>query len=74
MLSVSSKIWTRVAVSIFYDDNHYTTSTSTNTTSIIRYGSRVSAAIMGMVLRFPLNFGVVAFEKGTFGLPSTNVG
>ena len=28
MQSVSSKIWTRVAVSISYDDNHYTTSTS----------------------------------------------
>ena len=25
MQSVSSRIWTRVAVSIFYDDNHYTT-------------------------------------------------
>ena len=24
MQSVSSRIWTRVAVSIFYDDNHYT--------------------------------------------------
>ena len=30
MQSVSSKIWTRVAVSISYDDNHYTTGTSTN--------------------------------------------
>ena len=28
MQSVSSKIWTRVIVSISYDDNHYTTSTS----------------------------------------------
>ena len=28
MQSVSSKIWTRVAVSISYDDNHYTTVTS----------------------------------------------
>ena len=27
MLSVSSRIWTRVAVSISYDDNHYTTGT-----------------------------------------------
>ena len=26
---VSSRIWTRVAVSISYDDNHYTTGTST---------------------------------------------
>ena len=29
MQSVSSKIWTRVAVSISYNDDHYTTSTST---------------------------------------------
>ena len=28
MQSVSSKIWTRIAVSISYDDNHYTTGTS----------------------------------------------
>ena len=28
MQSVSSKIWTRVAVSISYNDNHYTTGTS----------------------------------------------
>ena len=28
MQSNSSRIWTRVAVSITYDDNHYTTDTS----------------------------------------------
>ena len=28
MLSFSARIWTRVAVSISYDDNHYTTGTS----------------------------------------------
>ena len=28
MQSVSSRIWTRVAVSISYDDNHYITGTS----------------------------------------------
>ena len=28
MQSVSSRIWTRVAVSISYDDNHYTTGAS----------------------------------------------
>ena len=27
MQSVSSRIWTRVAMSISYDDNHYTTGT-----------------------------------------------
>ena len=29
MQSVSSRVWTRVAVFISYDDNHYTTGTST---------------------------------------------
>ena len=28
MQSFSSRIWTRFAVSISYDDNHYTTATS----------------------------------------------
>ena len=32
MQSVSSRFWTRVAVSISYDDNHYTTGTSCNRT------------------------------------------
>ena len=27
MQSASSRVWTRVAVSISYDDNHYTTGT-----------------------------------------------
>ena len=31
MQSVSSRIWTRVAVSISYDDNDYTTGTSITT-------------------------------------------
>ena len=30
MQSVRSKIWTRVTVSISYDDNHYTKGTSIN--------------------------------------------
>ena len=35
MQSVSSRIWTRVAVSISSDDNHYTTGTTyDNTTNI----------------------------------------
>ena len=29
MQSVSARIWTHVTVSISYDDNHYTTGTST---------------------------------------------
>ena len=35
MQSVSSRIWTRVAMSISYDDNHYTTGNSLN--DIIMY-------------------------------------
>ena len=35
MQSVSSRIWTRVAVSISYNDNHYTTGTSRGTRSCI---------------------------------------
>ena len=33
-LDNSSRIWTRVAVSITYDDNHYTTGTSKYSTRI----------------------------------------
>ena len=35
MQSLSSRIWTRVAVSISYDDNHYTTDTMINAYSAI---------------------------------------
>ena len=35
MQSVSSRIWTRVAVSISYDDNHYTMGTSDLNSAII---------------------------------------
>ena len=35
MKSFSSKIWTRVAVSISYDDKHYTTGTSTTINMMI---------------------------------------
>ena len=37
MQSVTSRIWTRVAVSISYDDNHYTTGTP-NFENIEYYG------------------------------------
>ena len=33
MQSVSSRIWTRIAVTISYDDNHYTTDTSSRISS-----------------------------------------
>ena len=35
MQSVSSRIWTRVAVSISFNDNHYTTGTSSSVTVLI---------------------------------------
>ena len=35
MQSVSSRIWTRVVVSISYDGNHYTTGTSTTDPMIV---------------------------------------
>ena len=37
MQSVSSRIWTRVAVSISYDDDHYTTGTSVKQYIILLY-------------------------------------
>ena len=37
MQSVSSRIWTRVAESISYDDNHYTSGTSLQVLSYIKY-------------------------------------
>ena len=42
MQSVSSRIWTRVAVFISYDDNHYTTGTSTNKpNTYLRYSDNI---------------------------------
>ena len=40
---------------------------------IIRYVSRVSRAIQRKELHPPLHLGVVVFEKGAFGSPSTTV-
>ena len=37
MQSVSSRIWTRVAVSISYDDKHYTTDTSIGITAMAQF-------------------------------------
>ena len=66
MQSVTSRIWTRVAVSIFYDDNHHTT----GTLSIIRHVSRVKWSNPGK--------GVAPSPKRRFcsywkGSPSTTV-
>ena len=50
MQSVSSRIWTRVAVSISYDDNHYTMGTSQNfsynTKDISSVGNPVKASLV----------------------------
>ena len=43
------------------------------TLSIIRYVSTVKWSNPGNGLAPPLHLGVVAIEKGTFGLPSTTV-
>ena len=37
---VSSRIWTRVAVSISYNDNHYTTGTFSNLSFIYPIGAK----------------------------------
>ena len=42
MQSVSSRIWTRVAVSISYDDNYYTTGTLTYYISFASFGTQSS--------------------------------
>ena len=39
MQSVSSKIWTRIAVSISCDDNHYTTGTSYDPSPLVGVGT-----------------------------------
>ena len=41
MQSVSSRIWTRVVVSISYDDNHYTTGTDFTLVIVIQYNTLV---------------------------------
>ena len=40
MQPTSSRIWTRVAVSISYDDNHYTTGTSSRIFDIEIYHAK----------------------------------
>ena len=45
MQSVSSRIWTRVAVFISYDDNNYTTVTSTKTIVKIERNLNISDMI-----------------------------
>ena len=40
MQSVSSRIWTHLAVSISYDDNHYTTGTSISISTLMNTSGR----------------------------------
>ena len=52
MPSVSSRIWTRVSVSISYDDNHYTTGTS-------------KIIIINIVIIFSFSFGFLKSITGS---------
>ena len=61
MQSFSSRIWTRVAVSISYDDNHYTTGTSKPSSDddnvqleYTYYGREGAHGVMGGVTSKPL--------------------
>ena len=65
MQSVSSRNWTRVAVSISYDTNHYTTEPPCLTLSKVRYISRVKWSKKG-VAPSPI-------EKGAFLSSSTTI-
>ena len=54
MQSVSSRIWTRVAVSITYDDNHYTMGTS----RILYKSGNMENAAMSLVIWYTRGFPV----------------
>ena len=83
MQSVLSRIWTRIAVSISSDDNHYTTGTSIKKMVLdetLVNTQHYKVWIKGevdqsweMSRALPLHLGVVATEKGAFGSPSTTV-
>ena len=51
MQSISSRIWTRVTVSISYDDNHYTTGTSS-----VLYMTLNNLALKIWNVEYPLHF------------------
>ena len=58
MQSVSSRIWTRVAVSISYDDNYYTTGTSMYVYIVlyVLYGNATLSTELLLVLYLTLIF------------------
>ena len=73
MQSVSSKIWTRVAVSISYDDNHYTTSTHLgdsrrNTESAAPAGDENSYQCLIAYLRKSDYFGPAGIYSNALGV------
>ena len=55
MQSVSSRIWTRIVVSNSYDDNHYTTGTSTNFLIGVQLGWNISFPSPTLVVAPKLN-------------------
>ena len=81
MQSVTSRIWTRVAVSISYDDNDYTTGTSIKTQKMVldaallntlHYKVRIKGKVEQSRERSSA-LPYIAIEKGVFGSLSTNV-
>ena len=59
MQSASSRIWTRVAVSISYDDNHYTTGTSHRLDPYqVLPQSGAGSDVNKGILRIPQNFSI----------------
>ena len=71
MQLVSSRIWTRVAVFISYDDNHYTTGTSAQLyvrLRIILLSQQTNHVISGIIRHY-----VAAFIFYIFALPDTRV-
>ena len=64
MQSVSSRIWTRIAVSISYDDNHYTTGTSLNYLTVYKQ------IISGLFKMLPTNYSFTRHIYLVGGCPS----
>ena len=72
MQSVSSRIWTRVAVSISYDDNHYTMDTSKTSKPYIKFGIQLA----GMLACHGINIFVMSTSHNPvfFKTAFTNLG
>ena len=72
MLSVSSRFWTRVTVSISYDDNHYTTGTSIglNIIQSQEYFATVFDVwnLFKMILRYVLRTSIDKIKENGFKL------